>query len=319
MTVIRTAGILRNTRTMQAKADHVMRPKLRELTELTGDSLDHRVAAVRAKLEVRRLTNMTEVLDHQRARLQQIGSDVGRNIAILKERIWKAREQAKNIKVSMQSDGDCVRHYEADVEPSTTNVIRLFFKTSHVKENMLLFLLQNPYASDYLAVELVNSRVRSDYLAVELVNSRVRSDYLALELVNSRVRFSWDVGAGGSLIEHDLPIESAAGKLEEVDKWFKVEAVRTANVGRLSVKRLSSPSPATEVSTSAMASHIKLDVDSRSHLFVGGVSQNYKVPGLVTSKKFIGCIGKVSLDGKRIGLYNFRQLEGAGCSGCTTT
>lgn len=45
MTVIRTAGILRNTRTMQAKADHVMRPKLRELTELTGDSLDHRVAA----------------------------------------------------------------------------------------------------------------------------------------------------------------------------------------------------------------------------------------------------------------------------------
>ena len=47
-----------------------------------------------------------------------------------------------------------------------------------------------------------------------------------MELVNSRVRFSWDVGAGGSLIEHDLPIESVADKLEEVDKWFKVEAVR---------------------------------------------------------------------------------------------
>ena len=48
-------------------------------------------------MEVRRLTNMTRVLDHQRARLEQIGSDVGRNLAILKERIWQAREQAKNV------------------------------------------------------------------------------------------------------------------------------------------------------------------------------------------------------------------------------
>ena len=50
-----------------------------------------------AKVEVHRLTNMTRVLDHQRARLEQIGSDVGRNLAILKERIWQAREQAKNV------------------------------------------------------------------------------------------------------------------------------------------------------------------------------------------------------------------------------
>jgi len=46
----------------------------------------------------------------------------------------------------MQSDGDCVHRYEADLEPSTTNIIRLFFKTTNVKENMLLFLLRNPYA-----------------------------------------------------------------------------------------------------------------------------------------------------------------------------
>jgi len=52
---------------------------------------------------------------------------------------------------------------------------------------------------------------------------------------------------------------------------------RTANVGRLSVKLLSSSAAATEVSTSAVASHIKLDVDTTSHLFVGGVSKDYKV------------------------------------------
>ena len=50
-----------------------------------------------ATVEVGRLTNITQVLDHQRAHLAQIGSDVGRNIAILKERIWQAREQAKNV------------------------------------------------------------------------------------------------------------------------------------------------------------------------------------------------------------------------------
>jgi len=60
-----------------------------------------------------------------------------------------------------------------------------------------------------------------------------QSDYLALELVNSRVRFSWDVGAGGSLIEHDLPIVSASGKFEEADKWYKVEAMRYVPLLRL--------------------------------------------------------------------------------------
>ena len=43
------------------------------------------------------------------------------------------------------------------------------------------------------------------------------------------------------------------------------------------MKRLSSPSPPTDVSTSAVASHIKFDVDARSHLYVGGVSEEYKV------------------------------------------
>ena len=46
----------------------------------------------------------------------------------------------------MNSDGDCVRRYEPDVEPGTANVIRLFFKSSRVNESILLFLLRNPYA-----------------------------------------------------------------------------------------------------------------------------------------------------------------------------
>ena len=46
----------------------------------------------------------------------------------------------------MHTDGDCVRRYAANVEPGTANVVRLFFKSSSVKENMLLLLLRNPYA-----------------------------------------------------------------------------------------------------------------------------------------------------------------------------
>ena len=47
-----------------------------------------------------------------------------------------------------------------------------------------------------------------------------------MEVVNGHVRFSWDVGAGASIVEHHLVIDSSEGKREEADKWYKVEAKR---------------------------------------------------------------------------------------------
>ena len=42
----------------------------------------------------------------------------------------------------------------------------------------------------------------------------------------------------------------------------------------------------------------------------------FQVPDFISNKSFSGCVGDVYLDGKPVGLYNFRELEGSGCSGC---
>ena len=43
----------------------------------------------------------------------------------------------------------------------------------------------------------------------------------------------------------------------------------------------------------------------------------FQLPGSVISTSFSGCVGDVSFDGKPIGLYNFRELVGSACSGCS--
>jgi len=54
----------------------------------------------------------------------------------------------------------------------------------------------------------------------------VQSKFLSLELLNRRVRFVWDLGAGSTPIEYPLEIESAEGKADESDKWYRVVAER---------------------------------------------------------------------------------------------
>jgi len=44
-TATHTAWLVHDIRTMQAKADHVLRPKLREMTELSRDGTDSAVTA----------------------------------------------------------------------------------------------------------------------------------------------------------------------------------------------------------------------------------------------------------------------------------
>lgn len=40
-----------------------------------------------------------------------------------------------------------------------------------------------------------------------------------------------------------------------------------------------------------------------------------QLPGDLKSKEFLGCIGEAYLDGKHVGLWNFRELEGR-CTAC---
>lgn len=51
-------------------------------------------------------------------------------------------------------------------------------------------------------------------------------EFLAVELRDSKVRFSWNVGGGTGVVNHNLVIESDHGAPRETEKWYSVEAQR---------------------------------------------------------------------------------------------
>ena len=47
-----------------------------------------------------------------------------------------------------------------------------------------------------------------------------------MELLKGRVRFGWDVGDGPSTVDSPLEVIHQDDAVNEVDKWYKVEALR---------------------------------------------------------------------------------------------
>ena len=45
------------------------------------------------------------------------------------------------IKVSLQTDGECVRRYSPPIEPTNRNNIVMHFKTDHSEDNMMLLFV----------------------------------------------------------------------------------------------------------------------------------------------------------------------------------
>lgn len=96
------------------------------------------------------------------------------------------------------------------------------------------------------------------------------------------------------------------------------------------------PTPASANSPSA---YTILDVDQKAYLFVGGIFGKVKVLPLLSTRSitqmhlinvtfsflqkadvvrtstFMGCMGETFMDGKPIGLWNYRERQGD-CKGC---
>ncbi|KAK5879842.1 hypothetical protein CesoFtcFv8_022921 [Champsocephalus esox] len=61
-----------------------------------------------------------------------------------------------------------------------------------------------------------------------------------------------------------------------------------------------------------------LDVDQNAYLFVGGILGTVKKADAVRTNTFTGCMGETFLDGKPIGLWNYRERQGD-CKGCVVS
>lgn len=51
-------------------------------------------------------------------------------------------------------------------------------------------------------------------------------EYLSVELIKGYLRFGWDVGDGPSMVDSPRKIIHQDDAVNEVDKWYKVEALR---------------------------------------------------------------------------------------------
>ncbi|KAF3850089.1 hypothetical protein F7725_019808 [Dissostichus mawsoni] len=114
-------------------------------------------------------------------------------------------------------------------------------------------------------------------------------DFLALEMRKGKVNFLWDVGSG-------------VGRVE-----YPHHTIHDGNWHRIEASRANSPTTFTI-----------LDVDQNAYLFVGGILGTVKKADAVRTNTFTGCMGETFLDGKPIGLWNYRERHGD-CKGCVVS
>ncbi|XP_029984754.1 laminin subunit alpha-2 isoform X3 [Sphaeramia orbicularis] len=216
--------------------------------------------------------------------IKKLQDNLRRNISQIKELINQARKQANSIKVSVSSGGDCLRSYRPDIRKGRYNTIILHVKTT-TPDNLLFYLGSAKYV-----------------------------DFLALEMRRGKVNFLWDVGSGVGRVEY--PHHTIHD-----GNWHRIEASRNGLNGTISVYPLEGsmagmmPTPASANSPTA---YTILDVDQNAYLFVGGILGTVKKAEAVRTTSFIGCMGETFLDGKPIGLWNYRERQGD-CKGCVVS
>uniref|UniRef100_A0A8C6UKU4 Basement membrane-specific heparan sulfate proteoglycan core protein n=1 Tax=Neogobius melanostomus TaxID=47308 RepID=A0A8C6UKU4_9GOBI len=216
--------------------------------------------------------------------IKTLQDNLHRNISQIKELISQARKQANSIKVSVSSGGDCLRSYRPEIRKGRYNTIILHVKTT-TPDNLLFYLGSAQYV-----------------------------DFLALEMRTGTVNFLWDVGSGVGRVAYPL-LTIHDGN------WHRIEASRKGLTGTIAVYPLEGPNAgmmATPVSADAPKSFTILDVDQNAYLFVGGIIGTVKKADAVRSSTFEGCMGETFLDGKPIGLWNYRERQGD-CKGCVSS
>uniref|UniRef100_A0A3P8SHG9 Laminin subunit alpha 2 n=1 Tax=Amphiprion percula TaxID=161767 RepID=A0A3P8SHG9_AMPPE len=127
-------------------------------------------------------------------------------------------------------------------------------------------------------------------------------DFLALEMRKGKVNFLWDVGSG--TCTHTHTYASSNG----LNGTISVYPLEGSMAGMM-------PTPASANSPTA---YTILDVDQNAYLFVGGIFTTVKKADAVRATTFTGCMGETFLDGKPIGLWNYRDRQGD-CKGCVVS
>ena len=267
-------------------------PKLDKLNEGSASGLENLTRIIeKARSDIRSASRYASNSEIIVDRVNRLHGQTSLNLKELKDRILLARQKASGIRVSLGTDypkQECVRSFKPDMQPSTTNTITLNYAIKDEARDALLFF----------------------------ISSASTEDFMAIEMVDRKIRFLWNAGGGTQVLAHNLLIETNDPHLLKDNQWYTITVHRVGNVATLRVKRTPDAHEAdpNEVTGSSPPNYNRMNLDSSAFFYVGGLPSDFRAPRELRSRKFAGCMYEVSLDGKRIGLWNFRT--NFGCRGC---
>lgn len=140
----------------------------------------------------------------------------------------------------------------------------------------------------------------------------MQDDFIALDMVERRLRLSWDVGGGPGSVTWPTALRGPRDEARDDLVWYRVEAERTGSVGQLSVVEAvrSEGAALPKVVFNATAGGFGR-LDAGDVIWVGGLSED----GVGMGVGLGGCLHSLKLDGRPIGLWNFRTSS-ANCGAC---
>ncbi|XP_015124906.1 laminin subunit alpha-1, partial [Diachasma alloeum] len=238
-----------------------------------------------------KLISLTHASQRGQQEFSKWNKTLSEKLKNLKDKIAEARNTAEGIRVSLKSSENkkCMRSFRSpSIQPSSTNNIVITLALIHHKTEGALFYLP----------------------------SSVNDDFLAIELFDSKIRFLWNVGGGTGVIVH--PEELSYGDPQNDESWYRIEAERLRNVGRLTVRRQVGPGGSVPISNSTNPQFSRFDVATTDRIWLGGAPASQRRPSeLLAPNGLPGCVHQVLFDNKQIGLWNFvTSAPDKACKAC---
>jgi laminin alpha 3/5 len=271
----------------------------------------------KARLDIRNADKLAYSAEQRWTRLHKHKQQLGVSLRELWQKIQQARHRAGSVRVSLapNANGICIRSYEPPNDGPLFTSVTINYATRDASKNSLLFWLGvGSLSVGSNSATAVTSPAVDTKTAALAVSS---NEYLAIELVDRHIRLLWNLGGGPQTLQHPLEIEPNDPGLLNDMQWYRISVLRVGNTASLSVQRTpqSDRVDSSTVRGSSPPGHTRLSLDGGDvQLLVGGLPAGFEPPRELRTRSFAGCMYELAVNGRRVGLWNFRS--NVGCAGC---
>lgn len=139
--------------------------------------------------------------------------------------------------------------------------------------------------------------------------------FIALEMINRKVYLIWNLGLDTGIITHPMEIQTRDSKYD--DAWYKIEILRTLNIGSLTVQRMTNDGDfanSNAVTGATSQDFTRLTIDHTSRVYMGGVPESLRPLELKSKNGLSVTVHQLFIDQLQVGLWHFSSSEGK-CEG----